>query len=341
MHKTRYVIPGLAFNVVAERAGLGEPIFPQLAGFEQPEGPVTHEILVREAAGDDIATEGELIWTGTLIDGLYAEISRNGDRQQFRVPGKLSIVEQIGLPRTDVEIVATADKPFRSMAGPVLFDLALRGHGLMTIHSASLMIPDREELVLLFAPSGFGKTTTSLALALGGYGHMGDDVVILRQEGTELFGWGMPRTLKVQRRTAAMFPQILPHLGEFGGEEDEAPLTRAALGEIMPLPDASKSYRIAAVVVVGPRSEGEASLARLSKADALSVILTDNIGLLGGGVPRSQQELFRLLSKLVSTTPTFRLDAGTHPDRIAPAFDAALGIVRDVGAPARAPSVIA
>lgn len=329
MHKTRFVIPGLAFNLVSERAGLGEPIFPQLAGFEQPDGPVAHEIFVREAPGDDIATEGELIWTGTLIDGLYAEISRNGDRQQFRVPGKLSIIEQADLPQTEVEVVATAEQPFRSMASPVLFDLALRGHGLMAIHSASLMMPDRDELVLLFAPSGFGKTTTSLALALGGYGHMGDDVVILRQEGTELWGWGMPRTLKVQRRTAAMFPQVAPHLGEFGGDEDEAPLTRAALAELMPLPDASKSYKIAAVVVVGPRSEGEASLAPLSKADALSVILTDNIGLLGGSVPRSQQVLFRLLSKLVSATPTFRLDAGSEPRAIAGAFDKAFGIVRE------------
>lgn len=329
MHKTRFVIPGLAFNIVAEREGLGAPIFPQLAGFEQPEGPVAHEILVREAAGDDIATEGELIWSGTLIDGLYAEISAEGDRQQFRVPGKLSITEEIGRAQTEVQVTAAAEQPFRSMAGSVLLDMMLRGHGLMTIHSASLMMPGRDELMLLFAPSGFGKTTTSLALALGGYGHMGDDVVILRQEGTELLGWGMPRTLKVQRRTAAMFPEVAPHLGAFGGEEDEAPLTRAALAELMPLPDASKSYRIGAVVVVGPRSDGEASLQRLSKADALTVILSDNIGLLGGGVPRAQQELFRLLSKLVGSTPTFRLDAGNQPHRIAPAFDTALGVVRE------------
>jgi len=332
MHTTRYVIPGLAFNIVAEREGLAAPIFPQLVGFQQPEGPVAHEIRVREAAGDDIPTEGEVIWSGKLIDGLYAEISTQGNRQQFRVPGKLSIVEELGKPHTDVQVTAAAEQPFRSMAGAVLFDMVLRGHGLMTIHSASLMVPGRDELMLLFAPSGFGKTTTSLALALGGYGHMGDDVVILRQEGTDLFGWGMPRTLKVQRRTAAMFPEILPHLGEFGGEEDEAPLTRAALAELMPLPDASKSYKIAAVVVVGPRSEGEASLARLSKGDALSVILSDNIGLLGGGVPRSQQVLFRLLSKLVGATPTFRLDAGNQPHRIAPAFDAALGIMREAQA---------
>jgi len=329
MHKTRFVIPGLAFNVVAERERLGAPIFPQLASFEQPEGPVDHEILVREAAGDDIATEGELIWSGTLIDGLYAEISAEGDRQQFRVPGKLSITEEIGRAQTEVLVTASAQQPFRSMAGSVLLDMMLRGHGLMTIHSASLMMPGRDELMLLFAPSGFGKTTTSLALALGGYGHMGDDVVILRQDGTELLGWGMPRTLKVQRRTAAMFPEIAPHLGEFGGEEDEAPLTRAALADLMPLPDASKSYKIAAVVVVGPRSDKEASLTRLSKGDALSVILTDNIGLLDGGVPRAQQELFRLLSKLVSRTPTFRLDAGSEPRAIAAAFDKALGIVRE------------
>ena len=334
MHKTRYVIPGLAFSIVAEREGLGGPIFPQLADFQQPEGPVQHEILIREAPADDILTEGERIWSGTLVDGLYGEISQDGPRQQFRVPGQLSIVETAGEPRTEVRVAPAAERPFQSMAGAVLFDMVLRGHGLLTIHSASLRMRDREELLLLFAPSGFGKTTTSLALALGGYGHMGDDAVILRQEKGQLVGWSMPRTLKVQRRTAAMFPQIQPHLGDFDGEEDEAPLSRTALARLMPLPDASRSYPIGAVVVVGPRSEGEAKLARLGKADALSIILTDNIGLLGGGVPRAQQELFRLLSRLVSATPTFRLDAGSRPEAIAPAFDKALGIVHEAEAAA-------
>lgn len=329
MSTTRYVIPGLAFNLIDERQGTGEVVFPQLAEFVQPEGPVGHEIVIREAAGADIATKGALIWSGTLVDGSYAEIYRSGERKQFYMPGRLSIIEEAGRPFTEVQAVASAEHPFRLMAGAVLFDIALRGHGLMTIHAASLLVPDRDELVLLFAPSGFGKTTTSLALALGGFGHMGDDAVILRQDGADLVGWGMPRTLKVQRRTAALFPEIAPHLGEFGGDEDEAPLTRAALANLMPLPDASRSYRIAAVVVVGPRSEGKASLARLRKADALSIILTDNIGVLEDGVPPQQQVLFRLLSRLVSATPTYRLDAGTLPRTIAPAFDEALGIVRE------------
>ncbi|MCX5577102.1 hypothetical protein [Kaistia terrae] len=329
MSTTRFVIPGLTFNLVDQRQDTGEVAFPQLAEFVQPEGPVEHEIVIREAAGDDIAPQGAMIWSGTLIDGSYAEIHRSGERQQFYMPGRLSIIEEAGRPLTEVLAVGSAEKPLRSMAGAVLFDIALRGHGLMTIHSASLLLPDRDELVLLFAPSGFGKTTTSLALALGGFGHMGDDAVILRQDGTDLVGWGMPRTLKVQRRTAALFPEIAPHLGEFGGDEDEAPLTRAALAGLMPLPDATRSYKIAAVVVVGPRSDGEASLSRLSKADALSVILTDNIGVFDDGVPPQQQVLFRLLSKLVSATPTYRLNAGTLPRTIAPAFDAALGIVRE------------
>src|SRR5690606_11629698 len=187
----------------------------------------------------------------------------------------------------------------------------------------------RDELVLLFAPSGYGKTTTSLALALSGYAHLGDDMVVLRQENSEILAWTMPRTLKVQRRTAAMFPEILPHLGSFGGAEDEAPLTRDALAAMMPLPDPKQSYRTGAIVVVGPRSEGAARVSPISKADALSVILTDNIGVFSDGVPRAQQELFRLLTKLVSTTPIFQLDAGSEPRSIASAFDAALGIVRE------------
>lgn len=329
MLRKRYVIPGLAFRLIAEPGTHAETALPQLAQFESDaEQPVEHEILVTTAPGDDAATIGALIWSGALIDGTYAEVSRDGDRQQFRIPGQISIVDTRGEAVTRVEVTAGTDRPFRGMAAAVLLDTVIRDHGLLTIHAGSLMPPGRDDLVLLFAPSGYGKTTTSLALALSGYAHLGDDMVVLRKAEEGILAWGMPRTLKVQRRTAAMFPEILPHLGAFGGEEDEAPLTRDAFAAMMPLPDPTKSYKTAAIVVVGPRSEGPARVRPISKAEALSVILTDNIGVFSDGVPRAQRELFRLLTTLVSTTPTFQLDAGSDPHRIAAAFDEALGIVR-------------
>jgi hypothetical protein len=329
MFRKRYVIPGLAFSVYAEPGTHGETALPQLALFEAEDGPVAHEVILTAFAGDDIPTCGTLIWSGTLIDGTYAEISRDGDLLQFRIPGRISILERRGEPVTRAEVVAGVDRPFAGMATAILLDTVLRGHGLLTIHAASLIPPGSDALLLLFAPSGSGKTTTSLALALSGYAHLGDDMVVLREEADSIVGWGMPRNLKVQRRTAAMLPEVAPYLGEFGGPEDEAPLTRDALATLMPLPDPRLSYRTTAIVVVGPRSEGEARVTRMSKADALSVILTDNIGVFSDGVPETQRQLFRLLTRLVSTTPIFLLDAGSEPRSIAPAFDAALGIVRE------------
>jgi hypothetical protein len=329
MLRQRYVIPGLAFRLNAETGAHGESALPQLALFEAPDGPVAHEVVLTACHGDDIATLGTVIWGGTLIDGCYAEISRDGDLQQFRIPGRLSIVETRGDPVTRVEVVANAERPFQGMAAAVLLDTILRGHGLLTIHAASLMPPGGDKLMLLFAPSGFGKTTTSLALALSGYAHLGDDMVVLRQEAGGTLAWGMPRTLKVQRRTAAMFPEVAPHLGAFSGDEDEAPLTRDALAAMVELPDPRLSYQTAAIVVVGPRSEGPARVTPISKSDALSVILTDNIGVFSDGVPETQQQLFRMLTKLVAVTPVFRLDAGNDPHSIASAFDAALGVSRE------------
>ncbi|BCP53098.1 hypothetical protein K32_17150 [Kaistia sp. 32K] len=329
MLRKRYEIPGLAFSLVADPDARGDQALPQLKLFEAEDGPVQHEVILTTVEGDDIATRGTVIWGGDLIDGTYAEFSRDGDEQQLRIPGQVAILEKSGEPVTRVEVLASAENPFYSMAPVILLDTIIRDHGLLTIHAGSLMPPGRDELVLLFAPSGFGKTTTSLALALSGYAHLGDDVVVLRQEGSDILAWGLPRALKVQRRTAAMFPELLPHLGAFSGDEDEAGLTREALAAMMPLPDPRKSYRTAAIVVVGPRSEGPARVRPISKADALSVILTDNIGILSDGVPRPQQALFRLLTKLVSTTPVFQLDAGSDPHSIAAAFDAALGIVRE------------
>lgn len=285
--------------------------------------PSHHEVVFRQSNSAEIEVIGTTVWTGTLIDGTYAEIGRHDSLLQFRVPGRFSAIETPGRAVTDVVIVRDAVAPLRGMPAMVLLDIALRGHQLLMAHAATMLLPDGSGVVLLFAPSGSGKTTTSLVLALSGYGHLGDDVAVLRRHEGDLRAWGMPRALKVHRRTAAMLPAVQPHLGDFD-LEDEARLTSEALATITPVPP-QREYPIKAVVLVGKRSDGLANVRKISKTEALSEIIADNVGMLDDGVPRHAQAQFAMLSQLVASTPSFRLDAGSDPIKIVDAFDAALG----------------
>ncbi|TIT54542.1 MAG: serine kinase, partial [Mesorhizobium sp.] len=80
------------------------------------------------------------------------------------------------------------------------------------LHTAGLTLPGRDAVVLIHAPSGTGKTTTSLALATHGFGLCSDDAMILNVGATPV-AWGLPRHVKIHEKTARMIPQVAPCLG--------------------------------------------------------------------------------------------------------------------------------
>ncbi|TGT17875.1 serine kinase, partial [Mesorhizobium sp. M3A.F.Ca.ET.174.01.1.1] len=75
----------------------------------------------------------------------------------------------------------------------LVLDAALDAGGQHMLHTAGLTLPGRDALVLIHAPSGTGKSTTSLALASQGFGLCSDDVMILSAKAGEVTAWGMPR----------------------------------------------------------------------------------------------------------------------------------------------------
>src|SRR5690606_25086245 len=147
------------------------------------------------------------------------------------------------------------------------------------LHGAALQIPSRSAAMLIFAPSGRGKTTTSLALARGGFSLMTDDAIALapgKGPGQQTVAWGLPRALKVHRKTVELLPELAPLASGTYDRNGEQAVKTALLAGIAPLAPHTP-YPVAAVVVLRERTEGAHILRPLAKTSALTDIAEDNI----------------------------------------------------------------
>jgi hypothetical protein len=203
-----------------------------------------------------------------------------------------------------------------------ILDASLKAAGKNLFHSASLMVPDGSGAIAICAPSGFGKTTTSLALARGGFGLITDDASVVEPQTDRLAIWGLPRKLKVHRRTAAMMPWIDVTPDGWNDEDEQAVSLdslrdRLTIAEPAPVP-------LKAVVLLGPRSDGEHRLTRLSKAEALIRIAQDNVSNSTTGVKAWNRRHFDSFAAMLRTAPVFELNAGPAVDTLPTTLHAAL-----------------
>ncbi|MBL8593111.1 MAG: hypothetical protein JNK01_10525 [Devosia sp.] len=141
--------------------------------------------------------------------------------------------------------------------------------------------------------------------------------------------WGMPRNLKVHRRTAEMLPWVQPLLSGDWSTEDERPVTLAALRTTVSV-ESIAAREIAAIFVL-ERSGAAASWCEpASKAEVLALAAADNVRSTRIGVPEGERELFKRLGDLVRALPVYRLSAGSNPIDLAPVMLAALNIEKIV-----------
>jgi hypothetical protein len=155
--------------------------------------------------------------------------------------------------------------------------------------------------ILLPGSSGSGKSTLSLALALGGYDFVSDDLVFLaREEDGAIAVESFPDDVDVTPTTAGFFPELglSPHepAPEGWPKHAVAPENVGAKVVISSAPAALVFPRIADVdrSVIRPITAEEALLEL-----APNVLLTD--------APASQAHL-DMLGDLVATCPSFRID---------------------------------
>jgi hypothetical protein len=134
--------------------------------------------------------------------------------------------------------------------------------------------------------------------------------------------WGLPRPLKVHRRTADLLPRIGGLLGDTWNTEDEQVVSRAALRAVAevapphPLP-------LAAFVMLGPRIAGRHRVGPVPKADLLAAVAADNVFSSRQGVLDDDLDRYRSLANTVIALPALELNVGSHIESLAEALLAA------------------
>jgi hypothetical protein len=255
------------------------------------------------------SAEATLLFDGRMQDGLHCVVNRIAAGELYTIPHRLSL-----LVRPEIAEMVVAPGEERLVGGSMglkALDAALAAGGQMLVHAAALGLPERQAAILLFAPSGAGKTTTTLALLAHGFQLLTDDASVLTRLADGEGVWGLTRSMKVHRNTAALLPWIAPMLAGEWDREGEQPLSPATLGEKVRIASHAP-HRIAAVIVIGPRSGGDHRFSNLSKSETLVRLAGDNVANSRVGVLTEGRARLARLAELVTITPTFELNAGRN-----------------------------
>lgn len=207
----------------------------------------------------------------------------------------------------------------------LLLDHAVTAHGQCFCHAASMASPDGSSCVLLHGPSGAGKSTTTAALAGFGFKMMSDDTAALIEGAGEAStrAWGLPRGLRMHRRSVAFLPAIGALIKDDAwDEEDEQMIDRDRLVqhgiavECDPLP-------ISAVFTLRRAGHDKTStMVRVRpQFEGLRDLLADNISANEHGFFVGHERRLDLFSQLVACTPCFLVEIAGAPISVARAIN--------------------
>lgn len=265
-------------------------------------------------------------YAGRLHDGTQGRLLEDGHHLAIlNENGTVTLIDQLN-GRANTSLPSGAEPRFNHGAMMAVIDTALYLSGQQLVHAASLEDPATGAAFLLIGPSGVGKTTTSLALARKRFALMSDDASVLCTIDGRTMVWGMARTPKVHRDTAA----LLPWLGGIGACWDangEQGLGEEALAASVAL--SSRDCRpVVAIVALAERSPDDHLIEPMGKADMLAMLSHDNVAGRPGGMTRKAKTAFERFATLVASTPCLRLRVGQPIDSLDAALAAALPAAR-------------
>lgn len=205
---------------------------------------------------------------GHLLSGepYVARIARRSRR--FLVDGRLELALDLGRRSALCRLADDGASLLGGESGLLLIDAVVESQGQHMIHAALLALPPALPAggLVLLGDSGAGKTTTSLALALGGFALGGDDAAILCAATRGLDAWALPRRLKVHREVAGLLPALAAHLP---ADREESAHAAADLPGAAVLQPADRLLPLRAMAWLGPRSPGAHGYRRLSPIEML------------------------------------------------------------------------
>lgn len=307
----RFAANGLKLVIRAVDEELARIFLPHLSVFSASElTEVDYTIRLVRGEPEMPPADAELIYDGDLVPGVRARLLTRGDLRWLLIPDRLTI--RFTPSSAHYTVAETCERFHVALTAMNAMEAALAAAGQFLLHGAALQIPSRSAAMLIFAPSGRGKTTTSLALALGGFSLMTDDAIALAPgngPGQQTVAWGLPRALKVHRKTVELLPELAPLASGTYDRNGEQAVKTALLAGIAPLAPHTP-YPVAAVVVLRERTEGAHIFRPLAKTSALTDIAEDNIRRATGGVAADHMARFRAIADLIQQTPTYELRVG-------------------------------
>lgn len=321
-----YDLQGASLRVTAIQPVLVDIFGRIFAGRSRPLPTARVAFGLTIASGEPLSMppDAELLYEGPVLDEGKACFRQLPDRRVLTFPGFISLTLADGAHEASIIVAPGAEDRIVMTCGQLALQAALLAADQFLLHAAGLTLPDGR-VALIFGRSGAGKTTSTLALAAGGLGLCSDDAMACSTAGDRPTAWGMPRSLKVHRRTAEMLPWVQPLLSGDWSAEDERPLTLATLCSSVTV-EGIAAREIAAIFLLDRSGSAASRCEPVSKADVLALAAADNVRSTSIGVPKGERELFKRLGRLVRTLPTYRLLAGTKPTDLASVMLAALDI---------------
>ncbi|RUZ78094.1 serine kinase [Mesorhizobium sp. M7A.F.Ca.US.006.01.1.1] len=317
-----YALDGLILGISAERPELWQD-FDRMLGSLRIEEPVAPDFRLEITETDtlDETPNGSLVFDGEVPEDGPCRMIEDGGIVRLVFPGRQTVAINGGEGWAELRI-RTGTKAAWTPSMLVL-DAALDAGGQHMLHTAGLTLPDRDAVVLIHAPSGTGKTTTSLALATQGFGLCSDDAMIVNVASGRVVAWGLPRAVKIHRKTAEMIPQVAPCLGQTWDRNGEQPVSLERLAGIIQVENTS-ARPVAALLHLARSADSQTRLVAMAGTDAMVALAVDNVRTGMTGLLPMQKRRLATIAGLVNAVPTFQLGVGARPADAAALISATL-----------------
>jgi hypothetical protein len=316
-----YDLNGQLFGISAERPDLWQDLDRMLASLriDGSAAPDFH-LEIDEVEILDESPEGSLIFDGEIPEDGCCRMIADGASVHLVFPGRQTVeINETGWARLRI----VPDSMAAWTPSMLVLDAALDAGGQHMLHTAGLTPPGHDEVVLIHAPSGTGKTTTSLALATQGFGLCSDDAMILDVTSVPPVAWGLPRHVKIHQKTAGMIPEVAPCLGPSWDRNGEQAVSLERLGGIVRI-ETPTARPVAALLHLARSADAVTRLLPMARTDAMVALAMDNVRTGATGLLPLQKRRLATIGKLVSAVPTFTLEVGSRPADAAELIRAAL-----------------
>lgn len=324
---------GQAFDVACETDAMIEPLrgligeWETRPSYDHAMAPDRPTLEISMVGGQDIVRPGKetTIFEGKIVEEGPFILAQGEAGWSVTAPGEVAVRFSDNDTRARMVISPQCRQSLLGVTSSFALDHAVTQSGLCIAHAACMETPDASSRLLLHAPSGTGKTTTAIALIDMGYRLSSDDATILSagRDGTTNAN-GIPRALKVHRKTGNMFDWLsrLVANGDWDSNGEQW-VHRARLAEHGYL--AEKTPKPVSAVIALARTDGPMLFAKEpSGAEALWRMLDDNINLGPNGLLPGNENRLNLFSNMLATTPAYRLEINGSPQQAARTIHEAL-----------------